>query len=176
MLVVLDASVIVARPELGLGDLQDHADEPLTDLDPAQCDGGAPVGAQLHAGGAVVVEPLREADVLVADGESDPASDALATGRVPGPAGQADRVARQCLRPPGTGIAAAARITSATGSDPVSTCPVGSVSPGSIAFRSRSSIGSIPSASASRSICASAAKHTCTAPKPRIAPHGGLFV
>ena len=32
------------------------------------------------------------------------------------------------------------------------------------------------SAAASRSICASAAKHACTAPKPRIAPQGGLFV
>ena len=36
--------------------------------------------------------------------------------------------------------------------------------------------GSMPSSAASRSICASAAKHVCTAPKPRIAPHGGLFV
>ena len=44
----------------------------------------------------------------------------------------------------GTGIAAARRITSATGSDPVSTWPVGSVSPVSIAFSSRSSIGSMP--------------------------------
>jgi hypothetical protein len=34
----------------------------------------------------------------------------------------------------------------------------------------------MPSAAASLSICASAAKHVCTAPKPRIAPHGGLFV
>ena len=76
----------------------------------------------------------------------------------------------------GTGIAAAARITSATGIEPSSTCPVGSVSPGSIAFSSRSSIGSMPSASASLSICASAAKHVCTAPKPRMAPQGGLFV
>ena len=50
------------------------------------------------------------------------------------------------------------------------------MSPGSSAFRSRSSTGSIPSSAASRSICASAAKHVCTAPKPRIAPHGGLFV
>ena len=31
------------------------------------------------------------------------------------------------------------------------------------------------SAAASLSICASAAKQVCTAPKPRIAPHGGLF-
>ena len=32
------------------------------------------------------------------------------------------------------------------------------------------------SASASLSICASCAKQLCTAPKPRMAPHGGLFV
>ena len=44
------------------------------------------------------------------------------------------------------------------------------------AFRSRSSTGSIESAAASLSICPSCAKHTCTAPNPRIAPHGGLFV
>ena len=34
----------------------------------------------------------------------------------------------------------------------------------------------MPSASASLSICASCAKHDCTEPKPRMAPHGGLFV
>ena len=33
----------------------------------------------------------------------------------------------------------------------------------------------MPSSAASLSICASAAKHACTAPKPRIAPQGGLF-
>ena len=44
------------------------------------------------------------------------------------------------------------------------------------AFLSRSSTGSIESAAASLSICPSCAKHTCTAPNPRIAPHGGLLV
>jgi len=34
----------------------------------------------------------------------------------------------------------------------------------------------MPSAAASLSICASYAKHDCTAPNPRIAPVGGLFV
>ena len=34
----------------------------------------------------------------------------------------------------------------------------------------------MPSAAASLSICASWANATWTAPKPRIAPHGGLFV
>jgi hypothetical protein len=75
----------------------------------------------------------------------------------------------------GTGKAAARRITSATGSEPLTTWPDGRVSPGPSAFRSRSSTGSIASAAASLSICASWAKHDCTAPKPRIAPQGGLF-
>src|SRR5438132_1120909 len=73
----------------------------------------------------------------------------------------------------GGSSAAARRITSATGSEPSIRWPVGSTSPGASAFRSRSSTGSIPSATASLSICASPAKHVCTAPKPRIAPHGG---
>ena len=68
------------------------------------------------------------------------------------------------------------RISSATGAVPVITWPVISRSPVVIALRSRSSTGSMPSAAASLSICASCAKHTCTAPKPRIAPHGGLLV
>jgi hypothetical protein len=76
----------------------------------------------------------------------------------------------------GGSSAAAARIVSAIGSEPVMTCPVGSVSPGFSAFRSRSSTASMPSATASLSICASAANAVCTAPNPRIAPHGGLFV
>jgi hypothetical protein len=76
----------------------------------------------------------------------------------------------------GTGSAAARRITSAVGSEPSIGCPVGRVSPGPSAFSSRSSTGSIASAAASLSIWASAAKQVCTAPKPRIAPHGGLFV
>ena len=54
--------------------------------------------------------------------------------------------------------------------------PVSSRSPWPRALRSRSSTGSIPHASASLSIWASWAKHTCTAPKPRMAPHGGLLV
>src|SRR5204863_8480598 len=72
--------------------------------------------------------------------------------------------------------AAARRITSATGSVPVMRCPVGSDPPGASAFRRRSSIGSMSSAAASLSIWASCAKHTWTAPNPRIAPHGGLLV
>ncbi len=76
----------------------------------------------------------------------------------------------------GTGKAAARRITFFVGSEPVTTWPVGRTPPDSSAFRRRSSTGSISSAAASLSICASAAKQDCTAPKPRIAPQGGLFV
>src|SRR5215211_4449844 len=73
-------------------------------------------------------------------------------------------------------IAAARSITAATGSEPVIFWPVGSESPGASAFLSRSSTGSSSSAAASLSIWASAAKQLCTAPKPRIAPQGGLLV
>ena len=76
----------------------------------------------------------------------------------------------------GGSSAAARRMTSATGREPRTTWPVGSVSPGASAFNSRSSTGSMSRAAASLSICASAAKQVCTAPKPRIAPHGGLLV
>src|SRR5438477_12531463 len=44
------------------------------------------------------------------------------------------------------------------------------------AFLSRSATGSMWRAAASLSICDSYAKHDWTAPKPRIAPVGGLFV
>ena len=140
----------------------------------AQNTSAEPSSNRPHARGAVVVEALREADVLEADREADAAPDALAARRVAGAAGQPERVARQLAS--GSGSSAARRITSATGSEPVIGWPVGSVSPGAIAFSSRSSTGSIPSATASLSICASPAKHVCTAPNPRIAPHGGLFV
>src|SRR5947208_756862 len=73
----------------------------------------------------------------------------------------------------GTGSSAQRRITSATGSVPVISWPVGSRSPGPSALRSRSSTGSMPSAAASLSICASCAKQLCTAPKPRLAPAEG---
>ena len=136
---------------------------------------GAPVGEQHDARGAEVVESLRVADVLEAEREADAAADALAPRRVAGAAREAERVAGQSLLS-AAGCAAARRITSWVGSEPVRTCPVGSMSPGSSAFSKRSSTGSIPSSAASKSICDSAAKHVCTAPKPRIAPQGGLFV
>ena len=80
-------------------------------------------------------------------------------------------------RPPaGSGGAEQVRITSAKGAVPFSTCPVMSESPLLKALRSLSSTGSIPRTAASLSIWASWAKHTCTEPKPLIAPQGGLLV
>jgi hypothetical protein len=76
----------------------------------------------------------------------------------------------------GMGWAAAARMTSATGAVPVMTWPKMSWSWVRRALRRRSSTGSMPSASASLSIWASAAKEVWTAPNPRMAPHGGLLV
>ena len=64
----------------------------------------------------------------------------------------------------------------ATGATLSTTWPVISRSPVSIALRSRISTGSSPHASASLSICDSWAKHACTTPKPRIAPHGRWLV
>ena len=74
------------------------------------------------------------------------------------------------------GLPAHVRITSATGRAPVTTCPVSSRSPGVRALCSRRSTGSIPRATARRSIWASWAMHVWTAPKPRMAPQGGLLV
>ncbi len=50
------------------------------------------------------------------------------------------------------------------------------VSPGSRRVAQAQLDGSMPSAAASLSIWASWAKQVCTAPKPRMAPHGGLLV
>ena len=74
------------------------------------------------------------------------------------------------------GTSATDRITSSTGAVPVMSCPVGSRSPVRRALRSRSSTGSMPRAAANLSIWASWAKQVCTAPNPRMAPHGGLLV
>jgi hypothetical protein len=76
----------------------------------------------------------------------------------------------------GSGMSRTRSSSSATGAGSGTTWPVGSVSPGAIALRIRSSSGSRSSAAASLSICASCANATWTAPKPRIAPQGGLFV
>jgi hypothetical protein len=54
--------------------------------------------------------------------------------------------------------------------------PVASREPWPMALRTRISTGSMSSAAASLSSCDSYPKHACTAPNPRIAPHGGLLV
>src|SRR4051812_12507124 len=78
--------------------------------------------------------------------------------------------------PSGSGRDETRRSSSSTGAGQLIGAPVGMEEPVSMALRRRSSTGSISSAAASLSICASWAKHVCTAPKPRIAPHGGLSV
>ena len=138
---------------------------------------GRAVGEQPDAGGAVVVEALGEADVLEADREAGAAADALAARRVAGAARQAERVARQRLGAPAARARRRARITSAVGSEPVD--PLAgrervARAPARSAAAARP--GRCPSAAASLSICASPAKQVWTAPNPRIAPHGGLFV
>ena len=87
----------VVDAELGAGDLEHHARHALTDLGRSAVHLGRTVGEQANASGAVVVEALREADVLEADREADAAADALAARRVAGAAGQAQRIARQLL-------------------------------------------------------------------------------
>ena len=166
----------VLRAELGARHLQDHFVTPCPTSAAAQCTSAASSssGRADARAPSTVVEALRVADVLEADGKADAALHALSARRVPRSAGQADRVAREllCLR---HRQRRARRITSATGSEPVTTWPMGIVSPGPRAFRSRSSIGSISRVAASLSICASCAKQPWTAPKPRMAPQGGLF-
>ncbi len=87
----------VVGAELGARDLEDHVRDALADLGRGAVHLRAPVRAQPHARSAVVVEALRVADVLEADREADAAPDALAAGRVPGAAGEPDRVARELL-------------------------------------------------------------------------------
>ena len=113
----------------------------------AQCTSAAsrsPATTEPHARGAVVVEALGEADVLEADREADAAADALAVRRVAGAAGQAERVARQLLGRRRHRARPRARITSATGSEPVDhAARSAACRPGSSAFSSRSSTGSM---------------------------------
>ena len=76
----------------------------------------------------------------------------------------------------GRGYSAREVRTSLTGAVPVISCPVINISPVFSAFINLNSTGSRDKAFANLSICASAAKQVWTFPKPRIAPHGGLFV
>ena len=58
----------------------------------------ARIGVEAHASGAVVVEALRVAEILEADGEADAAVDPVSAGRVSGAAGKANGIAGQLLR------------------------------------------------------------------------------
>ena len=87
--------------ELRPGHLGDHAHHALADLGGGAVHlGGEPTvgaGEKADAGRAVVVEAVRVAEVLEADGKAHAAPDALPARDVPGPAREPDRIARQLL-------------------------------------------------------------------------------
>jgi hypothetical protein len=74
----------VVDPELGSRDLEDHVRDALADLGRGAVHLGRAVGEQPDSRRARVVEALRVADVLEADGEAGAAADALAARRVAG--------------------------------------------------------------------------------------------
>src|SRR5215207_6058316 len=76
----------------------------------------------------------------------------------------------------GSGADRTRRSSSATGAALSTTWPLAATEPSASALRVRASTGSSPTAAANLSICDSYAKQTWTAPKPRIAPQGGLLV
>ena len=138
----------------------------------------AAVDRQPHARGRVVVEALGEADVLEADAVADAAptpSPWVVFDTPPGSSrrsrvARAPAVGRQRHRAQALEQLGHRR---GLGDRPGrSACGV----PGVIALRMRRSTGSMPSAAASLSICASWPIATWTAPKPRIAPHGAVQV
>ena len=90
---------------------------------------------------------------------ANPVPRTMASPRPTFPATLPGRVRGSRLAPSGStggkGIAAQRSITSRTGADPLMTWPVGSTDPVEIAFLTRISIGSMPRALASLSICAS---------------------
>ena len=100
------------------------------------------VGGDPHARGRVVVEALREADVLDPDGVADAAAHALAVRRVRHSAGQLALVGRAVGRRRERHVAHALEQLG-DGRRLGDSWPVGSVSPGAIALRIRSSTGSI---------------------------------
>ena len=168
--------------EHGAGDLLGDRDEALPDLGRGELERGDAVG-EPAAGRRVVVEALGVHQVLDRHAPADAAPDVADVGGQPGAAragasgrrrrrrrGDADRRRPASAARPSRGCSGRPGATLST------TCPVISRSPVTIALRSRISTGSSPHASASRSIWPSWAKHACTTPKPRIAPHGRWLV
>src|SRR5262245_61415991 len=84
--------------ELRARDLEDEIRDALPDFRGGAVDLGRAVLEESYARRAIVVEPLREADVLVAGREADAAADALAARRVARTAREPERVAWQLLR------------------------------------------------------------------------------
>ena len=173
------AMVTRSHAQLGAGDLRLHGDQALADLGRGGVHQHRRLAAdhlQPHPRGGVVVEALGEADVLDADRRSRRRARTpspwvvLATppgsSRGSSPDGRR-RAARRRTRAQQLGHRRRA-VDHLTGRHHRRRSRT--------ALRTRSSTGSRPSAAASLSICDSYAKHACTAPKPRIAPHGGLLV
>jgi hypothetical protein len=92
-----EPTVAVVCGMLGVRDLEDHADDTLTNLGSGAVHLGAAVGMKHDPSRTGVVEALGVTDVLEADRETDPALHAFAAGRVARAARQSDRVARQRL-------------------------------------------------------------------------------
>src|SRR4051812_5074016 len=83
--------------ELLARDLEDDAVHALADLGRGAMDVRRAVRVQHDPGGARVVEALGVAEVLVADGKTDPAPNALTARRVARAAREPERVARELL-------------------------------------------------------------------------------
>ena len=148
---------------------------PWPTSDGGAVDLGGAVGAEDHARGGRVVEALGVADVLEADGEADTAPDALTARGVAGATRQPDRLARELL---GCGnrkrgglsdhlgdgkrsLDRLARRKHVSGCERVQQPQLDRIDP-----ELRGELVELRLA----------AKHVWTAPKPRIAPQGGLFV
>ena len=145
--------------KLGAGDLLEQRDEALPHLGRRRVhlDEWLPAGQRdAHAGGGEVVEPL--ANPTSEAGQPRPAA------RVGDAAGSSRRSTGLVRWSGGMGMARSRSSSSRTGTA-VDGLPGHQRSPRS-ALRSRRSIGSSPSSAASRSICASCATATWTAPNP----------
>ena len=149
------ATVTCVDAQLGADDLRLDGDESLPDLGGGGVHDGGRLAAddlQPDAGGGVVVEALREADVLDADAIADAAADpspCVVLATPPGSSRRSRRVARRRQRRSRTRSS-----SSATGAGRVD-APARSAPgpPRSSALRTRISTGSSPSAAASLSIC-----------------------
>ena len=129
-----------------------------------------------HPRGRVVVEPFGEGDVLVGDGVPDAAAYALAVGRVGDAAGQVPQV--RAGRGP-CGQRHRPQPVEQLGDRRGAVDHLSRRRRGAFLHRVERCAGRRGPCRVRRRACPSAprtANAVCTEPKPRIAPHGGLFV